>query len=108
MNINNRKSANLVLIQISDLHIFTNKKDKFAGIDSYQSLQAVLTLIKEDFPDFDAMLVTGDLVQDPELAAYKNMLGLLQTIEQPIYIYRATMMIRNSWRKSCRIVIAKT
>ncbi len=85
MNINNTNSEDLVLIQITDLHIFTNKKEVFAGVNSHRSLQAVLTLIKEDFSDFDAMLVTGDLVQDPEHEAYKNMLELLCTIDQPIY-----------------------
>jgi len=85
MDINNKNSEELVLIQITDLHIFTNKNEEFAGVNSSRSLQAVLSLIKRDFSDFDVMLATGDLVQDPEQAAYKNMLKLLSVIDQPIY-----------------------
>ena len=85
MNINNEKSADLVLIQITDLHIFTNGEDDFSGINSYNSLQAVLNLIKDDFSEYDLMLATGDLVQDTEETAYKNLLEILDQIDQPIY-----------------------
>ena len=85
MNINNEKSADLVIIQITDLHIFTNEEDDFAGTNSHQSLRAVLTLIEQDFPDYDLMLATGDLVQDPEESAYKNLLEMLDQVDQPVY-----------------------
>ncbi len=85
MNINNEKSADLVLIQITDLHLFTKKEDEFSGIKTYDSLQAVLTLIKDDFPEYDLMLATGDLVQDVEETAYKNLLDVLAQIDPPIY-----------------------
>ena len=85
MNINNEKSPDLVLIQITDLHIFTNEDDEFSGVNSHSSLQAVLSQIKDDFPYYDLMLATGDLVQDTEETTYKNLLEILDQVDQPIY-----------------------
>ena len=85
MNINTDKTTGLVLIQISDSHIFTNEEDDFSGVNSHLSLQLVLTKIRDDFPDYDLMLATGDLVQDREEAAYENFLKILAQINQPIY-----------------------
>ncbi len=85
MNINKKKSEDLVLIQITDLHIFTNNEDEFAGVNTSRSLLAVLALIEENFPDFNIMLATGDLVQDSEQAAYKNVLEILKQVKQPVY-----------------------
>lgn len=74
-----------MVVQITDLHIFANLHDEFDGINTYQSLNSVLQLIKTQHPDFDLMIVTGDLVQDPVPAAYENMQKLLSEIRQPFY-----------------------
>ncbi len=84
MNINKQNHADLVLIQISDLHIFTNKVDEFNGVNPAFSLQLVIQQIKQQFSRFDLMFVTGDLVQEPEPAAYKLVLDLLKEFDQKI------------------------
>ena len=82
---NKNSPEDLIIIQITDLHIFTNKEDMFDKVNTYQSLQAIITAIKNDFPDFTMVLVTGDLVQDPESGAYTNMLEILGSVDQPVY-----------------------
>ncbi len=86
MNINPRKTAVHVLIQITDLHIFTNPDDEFDGVNTANSLKEVLRSVEEEFPEFDLMIVTGDLVQDREQKAYENMLKLMGSVTTaPVY-----------------------
>lgn len=85
MNINNENERDLVVIQITDLHIFTNGNQEFDGVNPALSLESVIQQIKLDFPDFDLMIATGDLVQEPDQKAYENVLELLSPIKQPIY-----------------------
>lgn len=78
-------TENVVLIQITDLHIFTNTDDEFGGVNTARSLQEVLQLIKHRHPHYDLMLATGDLVQIPEISAYDNVLEQLRTVNGPVY-----------------------
>lgn len=75
----------VVLIQITDLHIFTNTEDEFGGVNTKHSLQEILQLIKRRHPHYDLMLATGDLVQIPEISAYDNVLEHLRTANGPVY-----------------------
>ena len=85
MDINKQRPSDLVLIQITDLHIFTKKNAELNGVNTYRSLQAVLAQIKQDFPDFNLMLATGDLVEEEEQTAYENVQEILKSVKQPIY-----------------------
>ncbi|MFK8067099.1 MAG: phosphodiesterase [Gammaproteobacteria bacterium] len=84
MNINNEVQANFVLIQITDLHIFTNEAYEFNGVNPALTLRLVIEQIRQEFPTFDHMFVTGDLVQEPERAAYKLVSKLLNEFDQNI------------------------
>lgn len=73
------------LIQITDTHIQADPHDEFDGINTRQSLEAVLGYIRENAMPVDAMLVTGDLVHDPAADAYLALAELLQRIDAPVF-----------------------
>ncbi len=82
---NNKRQNEIVLIQITDTHIFTNQNETFDGINTSDSLTAVLDQINEDFPTFNYMIVTGDLVQEPEVIAYQNLQKIMSTVNKPVF-----------------------
>jgi Icc protein len=60
------------LLQISDTHLHATTDSRMRGVNTYKSLRAVLEQAKahEDWPA-DAVLVSGDIVQDESRAGYE-------------------------------------
>lgn len=85
MSLKNCHTADLVLLQISDLHIFANADERFDDFDTSASLQDVLDLIEAHHPVYDVIVVTGDLVQTASDEAYQNVLELLRPLNHPVY-----------------------
>ena len=73
------------LIQLTDTHIFANPETTFDGIDTSQSLEQVINLAQNKHWPPDAVLLTGDLVHDPEPKAYERLAEILKTIEHPVF-----------------------
>lgn len=72
------------IIQITDTHILANPSETFDGVDSAATLAAVLGHIgSNEQPDL--MLLTGDLVHEPDAPSYRRLHGLLKTIPVPVY-----------------------
>ena len=53
------KTDTLVVLQITDTHIFADKTDRFDGIDTTASLELVIAHIKQSTVVPDVVLVTG-------------------------------------------------
>ncbi|MEX2525180.1 MAG: phosphodiesterase [Gammaproteobacteria bacterium] len=79
------KQDRVNLIQITDTHIMGHPDDRFDGVDTAATLAAVLGRIEQVEPAPDAILVTGDLVHDPETGAYDRLLRLLETVRSPVF-----------------------
>lgn len=73
------------IIQITDTHIQADPDDDFDGINTRQSLDAVLQFVRKNVMPCDAMLVTGDLVHVPVVQAYTALAGMLQRIDVPVF-----------------------
>lgn len=73
------------LIQITDTHIQAEPDDNFDGINTRQSLGAVLQYIRKNSMPCDAVLVTGDLVHDPVAKAHAALAALLQQLDVPVF-----------------------
>ncbi len=73
------------LIQLTDTHIFADPETTFDGIDTSASLKRVISLAQNTHWPPDAVLVTGDLVHDPEPKAYERLAEILETIEHPVF-----------------------
>lgn len=73
------------IIQISDTHIFSDTKNTLLGVNTAESLQAVIKLIQEKEKDINFILVTGDLSQDYSQNAYRHIADMLQPLQYPTY-----------------------
>ncbi len=83
-------NSNLVIIQISDLHIKAEAGQHFSGYDTEQSFQNLLQHIHQQHSQIDLLLITGDLAQDPCLASYQR---IYQTLKK--YPYRSICLPGN-------------
>lgn len=73
------------LVQVSDAHLFAETDGKLLGLNTDDSLQSVLDLIKKEQPDLDMVLVTGDISQDESEASYQRFERHMNTLIKPSY-----------------------
>ncbi len=52
------------LLQFTDTHLYGKSSRTLRGVEPYSSLRSMVQQAFASVPDFDAILVTGDLVQD--------------------------------------------
>ena len=74
------------VVQLTDMHLFETPAGTQKGVNTHSTLQAVVADIGANHPDFDALLLTGDLSQDETPGSYellKQVLAPLRTA--PIY-----------------------
>src|SRR5690606_27210488 len=62
----------VLLVQLTDSHLFAEAGGKLLGLDTGESLQRVVDLVLDEQPRIDLMLATGDLSQDGSLASYQR------------------------------------
>lgn len=79
------KNSGIKVIQVSDSHLFANRDSKLLGLNTDNSLQRVLNLIKTEHPDLDIVLATGDISQDGSEASYHRFESLINTLQRPSY-----------------------
>ena len=59
------KSGRIIrVLQITDTHLFANSSGCLLGLNTEQSLQAVITKVRANHLPSDLILATGDLVHD--------------------------------------------
>ena len=75
----------LRLLQLTDPHILSDPASRFDGMDTAAALDAVLAAVNalEEVPD--AVLMTGDLVHEPEPAAYERLAERLRVLKAPVF-----------------------
>ncbi len=75
------------MVQLSDLHLFSNSQDSLLGVNTEDSLRAVIELLcrNSDLSDTDFIILSGDLTQDGSEAAYRRLIALLKPLRSPIY-----------------------
>lgn len=66
------ENDSVLLVQLTDSHLFAEAGGKLLGMDTAESLQRVVDLVLDEQPRIDLMLATGDLSQDGSLASYKR------------------------------------
>ena len=64
--------APVLLVQLSDSHLFADADGSLLGLKTAQSLQQVIALVRAEQPSIDVLLATGDLAQDGSVAAYQQ------------------------------------
>jgi 3',5'-cyclic-AMP phosphodiesterase len=74
------------LLQISDTHLHAAADSRMRGVTTYSTFLAVLEHAKRDrrWP-VDAILATGDIVQDESRAGYERFRSSLEPLGVPVY-----------------------
>ena len=73
------------VLQITDTHLFADSDGSLLGLNTEQSLRAVIRAALPGKPSPDLVLATGDLVHDGTPAAYRRVFGHLEGIGLPVY-----------------------
>ncbi|MGZ0704024.1 3',5'-cyclic-AMP phosphodiesterase [Pseudomonas piscis] len=73
----------VLLVQLSDSHLFAETEGTLLGMNTSDSLQRVIDLALAQQPRIDLMLATGDLSQDGSLESYQRFRQLTAQIQAP-------------------------
>ena len=73
----------VLLVQLTDSHLFAEADGRLLGMDTAASLQRVVDLVLHEQPSVDLVLATGDLSQDGSLASYTRFRQLSERIDAP-------------------------
>ncbi|PIA73499.1 Icc protein [Pseudomonas sp. NFACC19-2] len=76
--------SSVLLVQLSDSHLFAEADGKLLGMDTCDSLQRVIERVLQEQPQIDLILATGDLSQDGSEASYQRFRQLTSAINAPI------------------------
>ena len=80
------KSGRVIkVLQITDTHLFADSSGCLLGLNTEQSLEAVIAKIRENDLPADMILATGDLVHDGTPAAYQRIFSHLGNFGLPVY-----------------------
>ena len=71
------------IAQITDTHLFPDRKTMSRGVATWYSLRAVLEHVAAKQPE--ALLLTGDLANDGDPAAYDHLYELVAPLQIPAY-----------------------
>jgi len=74
----------LTILQLTDLHILPTSQDTMAGINTEQAFRELLKNIIRRHSDIDHILITGDLVQQPDLQCYRRIAEILEDAPCPV------------------------
>ncbi|MBV9575445.1 MAG: 3',5'-cyclic-AMP phosphodiesterase [Gammaproteobacteria bacterium] len=78
-------NAPIRIIQISDMHLFSDPESVLLGIKTQESFQAVLELLQQEAERMDLILLTGDLSQDGSNASYVRLASMMKKLHVPVY-----------------------
>lgn len=80
------KAAKTVrLLHLTDPHLFAQPGTELRGVDTYASLLSVVEAARVEHQDLDAIIATGDLVQDESGDGYRHFRHALESFEVPVY-----------------------
>lgn len=71
------------LVQLSDSHLFGEVHGTLLGMNTRDSLQKVIELVRVQQSQIDLLLATGDLSQDGTLASYQQFRELTRQLDAP-------------------------
>ena len=72
--------SSVLLVQLSDSHLFAEADGRLLGMDTCDSLQRVIALVEQEQPRINLVLATGDLSQDGSLASYQRFRQLTDSL----------------------------
>ena len=85
------------LIQITDIHLVTPGETLF-GLDPLARLDACLADVETHHGDADAIVISGDLTHDAEIAAYEALAERIATVTPPVHLMLGNHDRRDAFR----------
>ena len=79
-----QRPAQIKLAQLTDTHIFADDNELLAGVNTTDTLLDIINAVKRH-EDLDLVLLTGDLANNPSVAVYEKLAGILRQLELPVY-----------------------
>ncbi|QIW16823.1 3',5'-cyclic-AMP phosphodiesterase [Pasteurellaceae bacterium RH1A] len=79
------EKSTISLLQLTDMHLFADSQGELLGVNTAQSFQAVLEAIGAEGGQFDALLATGDLIQDNNEAGYQRFAQMVKPLGLPTF-----------------------
>ncbi|WNF46324.1 3',5'-cyclic-AMP phosphodiesterase [Pseudomonas sp. SG20056] len=73
----------VLLVQLSDSHLFADGAGKLLGMDTQDSLQRVIERVLLEQPQIDLILASGDLSQDGSAESYQRFREMTAAIPAP-------------------------
>ena len=73
----------VLLVQLSDSHLFADGAGKLLGMDTQDSLQRVIERVLQEQPQIDLILASGDLSQDGSAESYQRFREMTAAITAP-------------------------
>lgn len=84
-NRHNTRDSSILLLQLTDSHLFAEAEGSLLGMKTADSLRQVVALAMAEQPNVDLMIATGDLSQDGTLASYERFAEMTACIDAPQY-----------------------
>lgn len=75
----------LKILQLTDIHLFSDDQQLMFGVNTTQTFKAVLEAAREEIESSDFLVLSGDLIQDDKVSTYQCLVKLLRPIDIPIY-----------------------
>lgn len=75
----------LRVIQVSDIHLFTDPEKDLLGVKTKESFQAVFDLVRQHKDSTDLVILSGDMSQDGSRESYENVAAAFNQLNIPIY-----------------------
>lgn len=72
------------IIHLTDTHLFADGSGALRGTRTSETLTSVLDQVRRDHADADAIMVTGDLVQEETDGAYQHFLAFFSGFTVPV------------------------
>lgn len=77
--------SDMTILHLSDPHLFADESATLLGVNTHESLQAVLNDIENREIVPDLIVVTGDISQDYTPESYRNFTKYLARFEAPVF-----------------------
>jgi Icc protein len=90
------------VLHITDPHLFAEPDECLRGINTRESLQAVLDHVRNADWRADVVALTGDLIQDDTREAYRRVRNLFGSLQLPIYCVPGNHDVREIMREELR------
>lgn len=77
-------ASSVLVVQLSDSHLFAEPDGQLLGMTTRDSLTAVIDLVLAEQPDIDLVLATGDLSQDGTVESYQAFRSASDRLKAPV------------------------